>query len=242
MLAEWTDAGTWIDWSKVLKAWSAGGWIMFPLAAVGLLCYGSAIQVLRFLWQRGHRDVDDRQLLQWIRRPERADGEIGEIIRYTQEEAESIEEIQLRFAEVSGTKIPEVDRRLQFVNVLVATAPLMGLLGTVLGMLTTFRGIALGGGKMVDTIARGISEALITTEMGLLIALPGLILSYWVRRKRNDYVAFLARVQSLTLQQFRRPRSGGDDGAGPWVSADASTDREDDGRGTLPSGLSPASA
>jgi len=109
-------------------------------------------------------------------------------------------------------------------------------------MLTTFRGIALGGGKMVDTIARGISEALITTEMGLLIALPGLILSYWVRRKRNDYVAFLARVQSLTLQQFRRPRSGGDDGAGPWVSADASTDREDDGRGTLPSGLSPASA
>jgi biopolymer transport protein ExbB len=53
-------------------------------------------------------------------------------------------------------------------------------------------------------ISLGIAEALITTETGLLIALPGYFLSYSVRAKRAQYEAFLAQLESATLQKFQK--------------------------------------
>ena len=50
----------------------------------------------------------------------------------------------------------------------------------------------------------GISEALITTEMGLLIAVPGYFMAYAIKRRKDEYEAFLVRLESLTLQQFKR--------------------------------------
>ncbi|MBT3376800.1 MAG: MotA/TolQ/ExbB proton channel family protein [Lentisphaerae bacterium] len=56
---------------------------------------------------------------------------------------------------------------------LVAAAPLLGLLGTVFGMIDTFHGVALRSGQTTDLVAGGISQALITTQVGLVAALPG---------------------------------------------------------------------
>ena len=211
-----------MNWDKILTSWVDGGWTMIPLALVAVVLYANAVQLLLYLARRGYDKLTEREMMQWIRHPERAEGEVGEVIRYTQDETTSVDEIQNRFAEVVSAKIPEVDRRLAYVNVLVAAAPLLGLLGTVLGMLVTFQGIAASGGKMADMIARGISEALITTEMGLLIALPGLMLSYMVKRKRNEYVAFLARLESLTVQ-YRRKNLDGDDSSMPAERTEVET-------------------
>lgn len=191
------------DLQKILQSWLDGGWTMIPLALVAVALYGGALQLLSYLKDRGHQGISDAQLKRWITHPSEASGEVGEVIRYTQDEVKNLDEITNRFVQITAAKIPEVDRRMVFLNVLVAAAPLLGLLGTVLGMLTTFQGIAAGGGKMVDTIAEGISEALITTEMGLLVALPGMMFAYLIRRGRNEYVAFLARLESLTLRHFR---------------------------------------
>ena len=69
------------------------------------------------------------------------------------------------------------DRRLRFVRILATSAPLLGLLGTVGGMLKTFSALGLREGfKTLDLVASGISEALVTTETGLSIAIVGLIL------------------------------------------------------------------
>ena len=70
-------------------------------------------------------------------------------------------------------------------KICVSAAPLMGLLGTVTGMLATFAALASGSGgdKTMSLVAEGISEALITTETGLVIALPGLFLQYQLTRK-----------------------------------------------------------
>ena len=81
---------------------------------------------------------------------------------------------------------------------------MLGLLGTVMGMLMMFKGLSVGGGKLVDVVASGISEALITTEMGLLIAVPGYFMAYAIKRRMDEYEAFLLRLESLTLQQFKR--------------------------------------
>jgi biopolymer transport protein ExbB len=74
------------------------------------------------------------------------------------------------------------------------------LLGTVLGMLQTFFGISTSGGaETAGVVAAGISEALVTTQTGLTIALPGLFIVMVIRRRKHALEAKLARLESLTL-------------------------------------------
>jgi biopolymer transport protein ExbB len=194
------------------RLWVDGGWTMIPLFAVALLIYVAGIRLLIHLFNLDYNKLQDSEWGSWVQSPSEGSGEVGEMIRYTQDQVASVGDIQSRFSEVLAAEVPGVDRRLAFINVLVAAAPLLGLLGTVLGMLSTFEAIATGGGKMVDMIARGISEALITTEMGLLIAIPGMVLSFLIKRKRNEFVGFLARLESATVRKFKDGKDGGSTG------------------------------
>ncbi len=191
-----------VEISRIISLWTAGGWLMIPLACVAIFTYGAAVQLLAYFSKREFKSVSEKQWKSWVLNPQTGEGEIGEIIRYTQDQTQCVEAIQDRFSEIVRAKIPEVDRRLVFLNIMVASAPLLGLLGTVLGMLTTFQGISAGGSKTIDLIASGISEALITTEMGLLVALPGYFLVYLIRARRDEYEAFLLRLESFTMLQF----------------------------------------
>lgn len=84
-----------------------------------------------------------------------------------------LHDIEGRFREVEAAKVPEIDRRLAFLNIIVVSAPLFGLLGTVLGMLLTFKAIGVGGSSTSDIIAKGIGEALVATQTGMMVAIPG---------------------------------------------------------------------
>jgi biopolymer transport protein ExbB len=80
----------------------------------------------------------------------------------------------------------------------------MGLLGTVLGMLRTFYGLSTSAGaETVGGVASGISEALVTTQTGLTISLPGLFLVMLIQRRKHQLEANLARLESLTLGHLR---------------------------------------
>jgi biopolymer transport protein ExbB len=195
-------------WLKILASWRDGGWVMVPLALVAIGLYASALRALLELSARGFRNLSEDRLRNLVFKPAAAEGNLAEIVRYTQDDVKSLEEISARFSEVSAAELPCIDRRLGIIQVLVGAAPLLGLLGTVLGMLTTFSAIAAGGSRMVDAMAKGISEALITTEMGLLVALPGMILAYLLRRRRNEYAAVLATLESFTLRKFRKELGG----------------------------------
>jgi biopolymer transport protein ExbB len=188
---------------QLLHTWTNGGWVMAALAALALVTYGTAAQLLLFLYHRGLTRVTDTDLRGWVAAPARAPGHYRELIRYTQDEVHSLKDIEGRFREVEAAKVTEVDRRLAFVKVMVVSAPLFGLLGTVLGMLLTFRAIGVGGSSTSDVIARGISEALVATQTGMMVAIPGLLLAYTAKRWRNEYVAFLARLEGITLRHFR---------------------------------------
>lgn len=177
---------------------------MIPLGALALFTYGLAAQMFLYFGKRGYLKVPIDTWADWIADPSKGQGEIGEIIRYAQDEAVKVSDVQSRFSEIISSKIPEMDRRINLLTVMVSAAPLLGLLGTVLGMLTTFEGISVGGSKTIDLIARGISEALITTEMGLLVALPGYVMAAMLKSHRNRYEAILAQMESRTVQKFRR--------------------------------------
>jgi len=91
-------------------------------------------------------------------------------------------------------------------KICVSAAPLLGLLGTVTGMLTTFGALSTGAGgdKTMSMVAGGISEALITTETGLVVALPGLFFQYQLGRTYERYKAFLAHLETVCTQSLYR--------------------------------------
>jgi len=191
---------------KVIDLWFAGGVLMMPLAALCLSIFASAARLWRYFRRREFRALDEPTWQEWVRVPEKGRGEVGEIIRYSQDEVASIPDIQSRFSEIISSKFPRVQRQLVFMNVMVAAAPLLGLLGTVLGMIHTFDAIATGGSELTGAMASGISEALITTEVGLLIAIPGFFAAHVIKRKQHEYEAFLGRLESFTIQHFRLSR------------------------------------
>ncbi len=99
----------------------------------------------------------------------------------------------------------EIDRWVGTILVLAAVAPLLGLLGTVIGMVDTFDVIARFGTTNARAMAGGISEALITTQTGLIVAVPGLIMGNVLRRRAEGIKGRMERF-SLSLLRESAPR------------------------------------
>ena len=190
--------------SSILGIWQSGGWVMVPLFLLAALLYGQAFQLAMFVRRTNLAEANETLWWDWVRKPEAAEGRVGEIIEYTQSDVHSAKQVRNRFDEVRNALVGSLDRRTRFVGTLVAAAPLLGLLGTVLGMLQTFYGIATSGGtETAGVVASGISEALVTTQTGLTIALPGLFVVMLIQRKRHAIEAQLARLESMTLTSLR---------------------------------------
>ncbi len=83
---------------------------------------------------------------------------------------------------------------LALIGVLAAVAPLLGLLGTVTGMMETFDVLAVFGTGNAKAMASGISEALITTQTGLLIAIPGLYMKGFLDRRSRSLEQYMETV------------------------------------------------
>ena len=88
---------------------------------------------------------------------------------------------------------PKLERMLPFIAVTAATAPLLGLLGTVTGMINTFQQITLFGTSDASKLAGGISEALVTTKYGLITAIPALIMHAMLARRAQGVMAAMEK-------------------------------------------------
>ncbi|MGH0035585.1 MAG: MotA/TolQ/ExbB proton channel family protein [Myxococcota bacterium] len=189
---------------RIWQIWLSGGWVMIPLFVLAVLLYTQGFQLVMYVRRSDLGKGDEMSWWEWVRSPSRATGRVADIIQYTQTDVSSAKQIRNRFDEVRLSFVDLIDRRTRFVSTLVAAAPLMGLLGTVMGMLQTFYGISTSGGaETAGVVAAGISEALVTTQTGLTIALPGLFLVMMIRRQRQNLEARLARLECLTLTHFK---------------------------------------
>lgn len=196
-------------WEHALSTWIAGGWAMIAIALSALVMFGMGVHVyLRLRATRFHA-VRERTWRRWISHPEERRGPVGDLLNAVAG-GDSLTDTATFFQGIRTTELAPFERDLRVMRICVAIAPLLGLLGTVTGMLTTFSALASGSGgeKTMAQIASGISEALITTETGLVVALPGLFLQYQLARRFDQYKAFLAHVESVCTQlQFRTQRS-----------------------------------
>ncbi|MBC2606507.1 MotA/TolQ/ExbB proton channel family protein [Pelagicoccus albus] len=124
-----------------------------------------------------------------------ASGPMGKMIqqgvKYADHDPELVEEIL--YESMVDTQ-PKVMRLLPFISVTAAVAPLLGLLGTVTGMINTFNRIKIFGTGDAKSLSGGISEALITTEFGLIVAIPALLLYAILSRKAKGYIARMEKM------------------------------------------------
>ncbi len=195
-------------WEQAIAIWLSGGWAMIAIAAISLVMFGLGIHVYLKLSGKGFASVREKTWRRWIDHPEQRKGPIGELLDFVTG-SDSLKETSTSFEELQATEIAPFERDLRVMKICVSAAPLLGLLGTVTGMLATFAALASGSGgdKTMGMVAEGISEALITTETGLVIALPGLFFQYQLTRKHERYKAFLTHLEAVCTQNLYRKLS-----------------------------------
>ena len=86
---------------------------------------------------------------------------------------------------------PALERFLTFIKIISAIAPLMGLLGTVTGMIQVFQQITVYGAGDPTIMAGGISMALMTTVLGITVAIPTILMHTWVKSKSDRIIHIL---------------------------------------------------
>ncbi len=101
---------------------------------------------------------------------------------------------------------PRLERFLPFIAVTAAASPLLGLLGTVTGMITTFSQIRISGNSDINSLASGISEALVTTKFGLIAAIPALVLHALLSRRVQGLLAGMEKFSTAFVNGMERER------------------------------------
>ena len=191
---------------ETLHLWISGGWLMIPLVMIALFIYWTAFDAFFYFSANRFYKIPKSRLAEWVRNPLQAEGALRDIIEYSQDETvNTVQDVRARFEEIHNSYLSRIDRQRKFLFILIGVAPLMGLLGTVTGMLSTFQGLSAGSGtETVDLIAGGISEALITTQTGLIIAIPAYIIAFLVMKRRNEMEACLIAAETLTVQVYEK--------------------------------------
>ncbi|SHG57628.1 biopolymer transport protein ExbB [Fibrobacter sp. UWCM] len=171
---------TWKD--KLRQFFKDGGIIMYPIVA--LFAIGLLIALWRFVWLmvRGFGGIANRRVLKALKAGDidtarslaaKTHGEVGKVLRTVlSKNYAGREGAEKALEELFSADVPKLESGLTWISVIAATAPLLGLLGTVMGMIELFDVITMHGTSDPKLLAGGISIALVTTEAGLIAAIP----------------------------------------------------------------------
>ena len=193
----------------MLELLKAGGWVMWPLLAMSAI--GLAIVLERF-WTLRRRSVLPPglgdEVRDWARNahldPKHIDAlrdtsPLGEVLAAGLDvRARPRDVIRERIEDVGRHVVHRLERFLNTLGTIASTAPMLGLLGTVIGMMRLFLGILDHGIGDMTQLAGGIGQALITTATGICIAVPALIFHRFFRGLVAAYVIEMER-QSIAL-------------------------------------------
>jgi biopolymer transport protein ExbB len=195
--------------SALLHYWEAGGPLMIPMAA---LCFATWYWLLT-LGSRLRREGAAARGVQELLHGKQAGGvpeavanwarahpgPVARVARYATGGGIVRDAIRYRSAEARMVELPRFERELTILKAMVAAAPLLGLLGTVRGMISTFSVLSLRGTASIELLSSGISEAFVTTQAGLVVALPGLVGAYLIGRRLAGLEVSLDILESHLL-------------------------------------------
>ena len=201
---------------------SRGGIIMIPLFLTSVV--GLAVVIERSFSLRRRRILrpDIINVVGSIEKPEDIENVVNDlgrpndpflnIVRVSlQHRGRPREEIKEVIVDQGRQEARKLERGLVVLETVAGIAPLLGLLGTVLGMIKVFRVISEQGLGQTQSLSGGISEALLTTVVGLSIAIPALVAYNYFSHKVEDIVLEIEKYSSRLLKKmegFREPRKG----------------------------------
>lgn len=192
---------------RLLEFAKTGGWVMVPVGATSVLMWtliGERLMTFRGLTRRDIGIQDAVHAVQGLPVNHFGDGLRATLVRNFVRKRTGDRDLDRRLLrETAMTLRPAIDRNLAVIAVLCSIAPLLGLLGTVSGMIATFTVIASVGTGNARPLAGGISEALVATEAGLLVAIPGLLMSVALARRANKIAHHLDQTTLLLEHQLR---------------------------------------
>lgn len=164
-----------------------GGIVGYCIIALGFIGLGIAI------WRWFALTTDGRKVSAQLKRDTAStDNPLGRVLTaYEMNTKADTETMELKLSEAALKEMPELTKGLLFIKVIAAVAPLMGLLGTVTGMIKTFQVITLYGAGDPKLMAGGISQALMTTVLGLCVAIPMVLLHTLVSGQSRKIINIL---------------------------------------------------
>ena len=149
-----------------------GGWVSYALAAVSVLLWSAVLIRTLTLWPTKSLSLECQP---------RGRG----VLACFMSEALRVKASPSRLKQRARRAKQQLSAMREFIATLVLIAPLLGLLGTVTGMVEMFGSLqSVEGAGGEQTVAGGISTAMVTTQLGLVIAAPGMIVAYWLTRQQ----------------------------------------------------------
>lgn len=165
------------------------GYVILALGLIGLLIALERFVTLTLMGGKVRKQLKDTTA--------RDDNPLGRVMqvqdKYPQVDTETLE---LKLSEAILREVPKITRNLTFIKIISVVAPLLGLLGTVTGMINTFQAITLFGTGDPKLMAGGISQALVTTVLGLVVAIPMTLLFATLNTRSKNIVHVLQEQAS----------------------------------------------
>ena len=179
-----------------------GGIVGYCIIGLGII--GLLIAIWRFIGL----STDSRKVTAQLKRDTAStDNPLGRVLAaYESNQGADTETVELKLSEAALREMPALTKGLLFIKVISVVAPLMGLLGTVTGMIKTFQVITLYGAGDPKMMAGGISQALMTTVLGLVVAIP-MVLLHTIVSGQSRKVINILQSQSAGLVAQHSERS-----------------------------------
>lgn len=175
------------------------GYIILAVGAVGLLLALERLVSLTFIRTKVNKQLKSDTFSD--------NNPLGRVMKVKDKYPEAdTEAMELHLTEAILSEVPKLGRNLTIIKIISVVAPLMGLLGTVTGMINTFQAITLFGTGDPKLMAGGISQALVTTVLGLVVAIP-MTLLYAMLNTRSKNIVFILQEQAAGVIAERAERS-----------------------------------
>lgn len=196
------------------KYFVEGGMMMWLLGALSILGLGTILERTAY-FLKNERDLKEDfkdQIITLVREGkedeaielcEKTNNSVSRTVKsillaykYENDMYESKEKLM---KEKALEQIENLEKRLSILGIVSFISPMAGLLGTVLGMIKSFKAIALEGAGDPNVVANGISEALVTTAAGLLIAIPAIIAYNFFNRKVDKIMMQIEKTSTALI-------------------------------------------
>jgi len=171
----------------LVERWHQGQQVGYVITALGI--FGFLLAIMRLV----QLTVMDAKVSAQLKSDKaRTDNPLGRVLAvHENNPGMDIETLELKLSEAVLRELPKIESGLTLLKIISTVAPLLGLLGTVTGMILTFQAITIFGAGDPKAMAGGISAALITTVLGLMVAIPVVLLHTFVAGRAKKIIQIL---------------------------------------------------